>query len=238
MGDEESRMIVGIQQPEHGPWLGFFNKMAQVDCFVLLDDVQFKKRYFENRNRIRGAEGAQWLTVPVVSKGRYEQYINEVAVDEAQSWRKKYLGSLQHAYGKAGGYGAHYEDLKAIIERPWQLLAELNIALIDYFVDVCRISRQYLLSSSLDTGAARGSDLILEICRQVGASVYVSGPNGSNYLDLAAFADEGIRIVYHEYEHPEYEQLHPPFMSHMSIIDALFCAPHVDAIVKQHKISI
>jgi hypothetical protein len=231
-------MIVGIQQPEHGPWLGFFNKMAQVDCFVLLDNVQFKKRYFENRNRIRASEGAQWLTVPVVSKGKYEQYISQVEVDEVQNWRKKYLGSLQRAYAKTEGYGEYYEGLKAVIERPWLKLVDLNIALIDYIIDVCRISRQCLLSSSLDTGSARGSDLILEICRQVGASVYISGPNGSNYLDIAAFAGEGIRIVYHDYEHPVYEQPHSPFISHMSIIDALFCAPHVDALVKQHKISI
>jgi hypothetical protein len=231
-------MIVGVQQPEHGPWMGFFNKMAQVDCFVLLDDVQFKKRYFENRNRIRTAEGIQWLTVPVISKGRYEQYINQVQVDEAQNWRKKYLGSLQRAYAKTEGYSDHYEGIKDIIDRPWPLLADLNMALIDYCVAVCRLSRQCLLSSSLDTGEARGSDLILEICRQVGASDYVSGPNGINYLNTAAFADEGINIVYHDYEHPVYQQLHSPFMSHMSIIDALFCAPHVGALVNEHKINI
>jgi hypothetical protein len=215
-------MIVAIQQPEHAPWMGFFNKMAQVDLYVLLDNVQYKKRYFENRNKIRTSQSSQWVTVPIVSKGRYHQWINQVEIDNAQDWQRKYVNSIISAYSKAPCFDCRQDDLLAILNRPWDMLVDLNIALIEYFASLCKIQTPIKKASDLNTGETRGSDLIFEICKQTEASVYVSGPDGRNYLNLEHFLEAGIKLVYHDFEHPEYSQLHRPFQSHMSLIDFIF----------------
>ncbi len=215
-------MIVAIQQPEHLPWLGFFDKMARADVFVLLDNVQFKRRYFENRNKIRSPEGYRWVTVAVKSKGRYRQLINEVELEEARSWKKKYWGSIAHAYAQAPCFGEYGGRFEQAVARDWTRLVELNVALLDVIRGVLGISTPMPLASRTVDGRETGSDLILAICRALGASTYISGPDGARYLDLDRFADAGIDVQFHEYRHPEYAQLHAPFVSHLSVIDLIF----------------
>jgi len=104
-------MMVVIQQPEHLPWIGFFNKMAQCDLFVYLDNVQFKKRYFENRNKIKAEDGIKWITVPIYSKGKYTQNINQVVIDNESRWTKKYMGMIERTYKKS----PFWNDVKSIV---------------------------------------------------------------------------------------------------------------------------
>ena len=225
-------MIVGIQQPEHVPWLGFFNKLLQVDLFVLLDHVQFKKRYFENRNLIRTNDRTQWITVPVQTKGRYTQAINEVEIDNEQNWSRKYLNSLNRTYARAPFFADRAPDVFKCIDRGWQKLSELNRELIQLLADQCRITTPIVLSSDLRVEGVSGSDLILAICEELSADIYVSGPNGRNYLDSGAFASKEIKLVYHDYEHPFYPQLHAPFISHLSTLDALFNVAEMEELVQ------
>ncbi|WP_419786691.1 WbqC family protein [Pseudodesulfovibrio sp.] len=216
-------MIVAIQQPEHLPWLGFFDKMRRCDLYVLLDNVQFKKRYFENRNKILTANGPQWVTVPVISKGRYTQPINQVMIDNTVNWRRKYLGSVQAAYGRTPYFPELFPRLEAVINKEFSRLADLNIALIEMVRDFTGIDTPMRLASDIlpDTDV-HGSDLILALSRASGADHYISGPDGRNYLDLGSFLDANIKVSYHDYNHPAYEQTHGEFSSHMSAVDALF----------------
>lgn len=214
-------MIIAIQQPEHLPWIGFFNKMAQVDRYVYLDNVQFKKRYFENRNRISGHDGVRWLTVPVQTKGKYTQLIRDVAIDNSGNWRQKYLGTLSHVYAKAP-YGHVVRDIVfPAVEAPHNMLLHLNLELIHRVRDYLGIATPTVFASELGVDGFSGSELILQICTQLGASVYVSGPDGRNYLDLNAFHINGIRVVFHDFQHPVYPRQNFPFVSHLSIIDAI-----------------
>jgi hypothetical protein len=216
-------MIVAIQQPEHLPWLGFFDKMRQCDVFILLDNVQFKKRYFENRNKIRVSNGWQWLTVPVQSKGRFTQKINEVLIDYSQSWQKKYLASLTAAYGKAPFYQAIFPSLSEIVNRDCVRLAELNCQLIYWLKGCFGLETITLLASDLVPEEYWGSDLILQLCRRAKAKAYISGPDGKNYLKGDEFQQYGIEVRYHQFEHPQYPQMHGgEFLSHMSAVDYLF----------------
>lgn len=216
-------MIVAIQQPEHLPWLGFFDKMQQCDLFILLDNVQFKKRYFENRNKILTPNGPQWVTVPVISKGRYTQPINEVEIDNSVNWQRKYLGSIQAAYSKATHFPDFYPKLEAIIMEGYGLLADLNMGLIEMFRDAVGIKTPMQQASEiLPETKAKGSELILDLCKKAGATDYISGPDGASYLDTAGFAAENITLSYHDFNHPSYPQLQTGFTSHMSAVDALF----------------
>ena len=214
-------MNVAIQQPEHIPWVGFFNKMAQCDLFVYLDNVQFKKRYFENRNKIKDNEKIIWLTVPVVSKGLYTQKICDVALDNSQTWTKKYKGRLEHGYGKH----PFWEDLKSIIypalDKSFNKLVDLNLILINNICSYLGISTTTTLASEISCENLKGSDLILEICNKSKATVYISGPDGRNYLESEQFIKNGIDITYHDFEHTDYPQEGEPFNSHLSVLDLI-----------------
>lgn len=218
------KKTIAIQQPEHAPWLGFFHKMSKVDEYVFLDNAQFKKRYFENRNKIKTIKGWQWITVPVISKGRYRQKINEVIIDNGLPWRRKYLNALRHAYAKSPYFDAYNERIDKIINSKWGKLIEFNIELIAFFRSVFNLNNIPTLIASALVGDKdlTGSDLILEICKSLKATTYLSGPDGANYLKADDFASSGIEIQFHTYEHPVYSQLHGSFISNMSSFDFLF----------------
>ncbi len=223
-------MIVAIQQPEHAPWIGYFNKMSQVDLFVHLDDVQFKKRYFENRNKIRTRDGTQWITVPVQTKGRYTQRINEVLIDEQSNWRRKYLTALSTHYGSAPGFATCFPWISEVIETHHERLVDLNLSLSRRLALALGIDTVTRLSSEIAKPECSGSDLILRLCLATGASVYISGPDGRNYLDFDAFKTRGIRVVYHDFIHPTYPQTNEPFISHMSALDFLFSGSNANLV--------
>ncbi len=213
---------IAIQQPEHLPWLGFFDKMQKCDQYVYLDNVQFKKRYFENRNRIRTEQGSRWITVPVLTKGRYHQKINEVVIDNEEDWRRKYFGIIRHTYAKAGYFKEYYCELERIVQQRFEKLVDLNVTLIDWVREELKISTPTIRASQIREYKEKGSDLILAICKDLGAKAYISGPDGRNYLKLHTFEQEKIELIYHDYEHAEYTQMYSPFISHMSVLDFLF----------------
>lgn len=213
-------MVIAIQQPEHIPWIGFFNKMVSVDEFIYLDNVQFKKRYFENRNKIRTSDSWDWLNVPVITKGLYTQKINEVELDNSQDWQRKYLNKIKSNYGKAIFFTEVFKDFTETLGKEYKKLVELNVSLIEFVRRYLGISTPVIRASSVTEG--KGSDLILELCIKRNAKRYLSGPDGRNYLKLDEFQKNNIEVQYHDYVHPQYRQLREPFISHMSIIDALF----------------
>lgn len=216
-------MIIAIQQPEHLPWLGFFDKMNRCERYVFLDNVQFKKRYFENRNKILTTNGPQWVTVPVVSKGKYTQKINEVRIDNTSNWRRKYLGSMKNAYASTAGFQSLFPKIQKILSRDHEKLVDLNLALIACLREALGIETPCLRASEILETNATGSDLILEICRALDSEIYISGPDGRNYLDREKFHHRGVEINYHDYHHPVYNQVHSTsFVSHMSAVDHLF----------------
>jgi len=226
-------MIVAIQQPEHLPWTGFFNKMVQCDLFVYLDNVQFKKRYLENRNKVKTKDGIKWLTVPVFTKGEYTQNINEVIVDNGSNWKKKYKGLLEHTYKKSN----YWDDIQDIVfpclEVQPEKLVDLNLALIERCQDYLQIETPTILASSLVLDQFSGGDLILEICSKTGADIYISGPDGRNYLQFDKFLNIGTSIVYHDFIHPAYPQMYDGFTSHLSILDLIAnCGPDSRDFVK------
>jgi hypothetical protein len=216
-------MIVAIHQPEHLPWLGFFDKARLADTFVLLDHVQYRRRYFQNRNRVYGPTGAQWITVPVVVKGRYTQAIDEVEIDNAGNpqWAEQCWSRLLHAYAKSP-YFAEYRDwFETLYATPWTRLVDFNLAIIRRLLDALGVDVTLVRSSELGVGGQK-SDLMLEICRRLGGRAYLSGISGRDYLDRARFRDAGIELHFQEFHHPVYRQRREPFLPCMSAVDLLF----------------
>lgn len=211
-----------IAQPEHLPWLGYFDKISRVDVFVFLDNVQFKKRYFENRNRIRSPKGWVWLTVPVRSKGRFDQLIQEVEIDNERNWQRSHWKTLQLNYGRAACFDRYCEYLEDIyIRRLWSGLIELNTHLIRWGAEQFSLKPKFLLASELGVEGC-SSELLLAICQKLEATTYLSGVSGKDYLDEGLFREHGITIEYQEFHHPIYRQLYNPFEPCMAFIDLLF----------------
>ena len=212
------------------PWLGYLHRMAQADLFVLLDHVQFERGNYQNRTRIRMGDEARWLTVPVVQRSQKERIVDKEVDNRLEGdrwWSRVHFNTLRHAYREAGYFGTYGPALQDVLHRRWDKLAELNQALLDVLRDAFGIRTPLVRSSELQVDGAK-SDLILNLCRAVGADTLLAGFGGSRtYLDRDAFAQHGIQITYHDFEHPVYPQSgSAPFIAGLSSIDLLLhCGP-------------
>ncbi|MFN2461965.1 MAG: WbqC family protein [Candidatus Velthaea sp.] len=218
-------MIVSINQPGYLPWLGYFHRIAVSDLHIVLDRVQFEKNSFTNRNRVRTRDGPVWLTVPVRTKSRFgDLVIDQVEIVGTQPWAAKHYQTLLHGYRKTAHFHAHEDFFADVYRRAWTHLAELNAYTTQYVLDALHIGTPLRSSGTLPL-RGRKSELVLELCREVGATTYLSGPFGRDYLDEPAFAAVGIEVRYHDYAHPAYPQAFPgDFIPNMSAVDLLFNA--------------
>lgn len=225
-----------VQQPSYLSWLGYLSLLDQADVFVLLDTVQFERCSFQQRNRIKTAAGVQWLTVPVVQ--RFGQLIREVQVlNDGGRWQRKHYESLRHAYRKAPGWAEAEADLQELYEVDWQVLytsgplRTVNFELLRWLALRCGVrlakppgagaDSKLVWASDLGVTGGRG-DLLVNLCRRVGADTYLSTPGSAAYLaSQNPFPAAGIELQYLHYEHPTYPQLHGPFVSHLSALDLL-----------------
>jgi WbqC-like protein len=229
-------MIVAIHQPHFLPWLGYLHRMAQVDLFVLLDHVQFERRNYQNRTMIRMNDEARWLSVPVVQVSQKERIVDKEVDNRLEGekwWSPKHFSTLRHAYREAGFFGAYAPAFRQIFETRWSRLVDLNQAGLELLRDAFGIRTRLARSSELAVEGAR-ADLVLGICRAVGADTLLAGFGASRaYLDRDAFARAGVRIAFHEWQHPEYPQCGAaPFMRGLSAIDLLFnCGPQSRSIL-------
>jgi hypothetical protein len=214
-------MNVAIHQPQYLPWLPYFSKIQECDLFIFLDNVDFQKNGLQNRNQIKTAQGAQWLTVPV--KQHLGQKICETKIDNTSDWRRKHLQTIRQCYGKAAEFRTYAEDIEAIYQREWDSLCELNINLITTMLRWMDIRTPIAKSSEMKAGGA-ASELILNLCMESGATCYISGSGGADYLLPVAFEKAGISIIYRSPELPQtYPQLFSKagFINHLSALDIL-----------------
>jgi hypothetical protein len=221
-------MILTAHQPNYLPYLGFVHKAARADMFMVVDTVQFVKRGpfgWIHRNRILGPNGVQWLTVPVITKGRFGQTIRDVEIRNDLPWRRKHWRAIEVAYRGAPHFARYAPALLDVYEREWTHLAPLAVCLIRLLFEWFHIDIPVRIASE-EGIAARRTDLIIAMCRHVGADTYLSGIHGRDYLDEAAVAAAGIRLVYQQFSHPVYPQGREPFVPNLSAIDLLFrCGP-------------
>ncbi|MHA1279978.1 MAG: WbqC family protein [Candidatus Helarchaeota archaeon] len=217
-------MILSIIQPSFIPWRGYFNIIGRSDIFVFLDDVQYEKGSWRNRNKIKTHNGLQWITVPVLTKGMLEQNVNEVLINNKTNWPKKILSSVYFAYKKAPFFYRYYNWFEKILLQPWEMLCDLDISMTKQIAGFLTIQTDFVKSSQLRVPLElKGVDRILYICQKLKAKQYISGPRAKAYLgDGSSFAQKGIELIYQQYNYPEYPQLHGAFEPAVSIIDLLF----------------
>ena len=228
-------MRVTILQPSYLPWLGFFEQMSRSDKFVLLDDVQYTRRDWRNRNRIRVRENWIWLTVPVQQKSRFSQSLLETRIDNSVSWRRKHLETLRQHYCKAPFFEKYFPRCQQVYEKDWTFLFDLCLETINLIKEEMGIETPLLRSSEMKPGGEK-TERLVSICRELGATHYLSGESGSNYIAEEDFSSQGIALEYQNYEHPVYSQRYTGFVPHLSAIDLLFnCGEQSLGILKQDE---
>ncbi len=215
-------MIIGILQPGYLPWLGFFEQMYRSDVFVLYDDVQYDKEGWRNRNRIKTANGVQWLTVPVFVRFSDHPLITEIRINNEVNWRKKHLASVKQSYGKAAFFEEYYELFEEAYSRDWNFLIDLDLYFIMKLAECLDMKEKKILRSSDLPIKGEQIERLIHLCKHFGADTFYEGAAGRNYIDEKAFWKEGVRVEFQDYEHPIYSQLYGEFISHLSVIDLLF----------------
>jgi hypothetical protein len=213
---------VAIMQPTYLPWIGYFDLIDQVDCFVFLDSVQFERRSWQQRNRVKAPDRTLWLSVPVLSKGKRGQVIKDVRLELSDFFVNKHLSTIEHLYAKSEFYDRYMPELSTVMLKPRESLAELDIDLINWFCEQMEIDTPIVSSSDLEVSGKR-VELLVDICRAVGAKRYVSPQGSKSYIDENnLFESNGIDLAYHEFRHPEYRQLYDSFVPYLSALDLLF----------------
>jgi hypothetical protein len=217
-------MIVSIMQPCYLPWLGFFDRAMRSDLLILLDHVEIGKNTaenFANRNRLRIKQGSCWITVPIRTKGRFGSlHLETIEIAENVPWAKKHWKTMQTHYGKTAFFDDHASFFQKVYQQNWSRLADVVRVTTDYLFDVLDIRTERVYSSQMDASGHKG-ELVLNLCHEVGADKYLSGPFGRKYLDVNSFNRAEVDVVFHDYDHPEYSQAYPGFVSHLSVVDLL-----------------
>ena len=221
MGTHVNRVLVA-HKPNYLPWLGLFYKLGQANVWVIADDVQYTTHSLINRNRIRTATGWQWLTVPVLTKGRGIQRICDVEIENRNNWRHKHWQALRWNYGRApyfNEYATFFEDLYL---QDWSHLVDLNVAIPAYLAKAFGIEIEIHKSSELNLRQERTLRLI-DMAVQCNCNIYLAGGGASReYLDAEAFREAGIECRFSGFQHPVYRQHFPGFEPYMTALDLLF----------------
>ncbi len=214
-----------ILQPSYIPWRGYFHQIQRADVFVFYDDVQFDKHGWRNRNRIKTANGVQWLTIPVGLSGCVVEHIpiKEIPIIWTRNWADKHWTTLRQAYGRRAPHFGRYMSLleKFYQSRP-ALLADFTIDLTIALARELGIQHTRFVRSSELNVSGRRVDRLIEILQTLGVNHYISGPSARNYIDMEKFQAADIALEYMVYDYPEYEQIHPPYDPQVSILDLLF----------------
>jgi hypothetical protein len=223
-------MIVAAHQPHYMPWLGYLDKLAKADLFVVMDDLQFIGRNFHNRQRLKLADGPAWLTVPI-RRGNGDRITDkqiESSRNPKQHWQHRHWRTLVSHYGGARYFAEYADELLDVYARPWTNLIDLDLHMLSLARRWLDIPTPVVRSSKLGLTGAK-TDRLIDLCHKVGARCYLTGVGGSStYLDIEKVGRAGIGVVWQQFSHPKYPQRYPAagFASRLGFLDlVLNCGP-------------
>ena len=224
---------VVISQPTYLPWTGYFRIMKEADVYVFLDNVQFEKRSWQSRNRIKSAKELGWLTIPTHHSS--QSRISDVEIDNSKQWMRQHFNAIKTSYGKAPYFDDYCSFFKSVFEFRWTNLALLNIYLIEYFANQLGLSPIFVRASKLGLEGKR-TNLLLDICKMFGANRYVSSIGAKNYMEAdgakSIFEKAGIMVDFLQVNLPKYPQLFGEFIPELSVVDLILnCGPESSKIL-------
>jgi WbqC-like protein family len=220
-GLHPQRLTLTAHQPVYLPWLGLFHKIMLADLFCVFDIVQYQRKDFNNRNKIKTQSGPIWLSVPVESRNHLNTRICDLKIVQ-DDWARRHARSIRHSYQKAPFFRDYIDRIEGfLLGRRYGYLTDLNTDMLTMFMAALDITVPLVKASDCDF-VGKKSDLVLDMCVKLAATDYIFGAQGRNYADTDSFRDRRIKAYFQAYVHPAYPQLGGAFTSHMSIIDLLF----------------
>lgn len=215
-------MKASIHQPNFLPYLGYFNKIKHSDLFVVYDLAQYVRDRYDNRNRIKGANGPVWLTVPLRVEDSFQKRFFEIPLPADEHWKRKHLRTIENEYRKAPHLAQYLPAIRQIYETRHATLADLSTALIRFQLDALGITTPVVKSSGLGLDPSlKSTAMLIAILRAIGADTYLAGPSGPKYMDMDLMAQSGIRVDVQAFQHPVYRQLHGDFTPGLAAFDLL-----------------
>jgi hypothetical protein len=214
-----------ILQPSYIPWRGYFDQISKADLFIFYDDVQYDKRGWRNRNRIKTSTGPIWLSIPVFNRGAQTEHIpiTDIRIVWDRPWNQEHWNSIRLAYRKAPFFSQYAGIIEEFYTQKPEMLADFTIETTIILAETIGIEKTRFMRSSQIVGVeGTKTDRLISILEKVDATHYISGPSARDYIENEKFADAGISLEFMEYDYPEYAQLYPPFDSQVSMIDTLF----------------
>ncbi|OGO27356.1 MAG: hypothetical protein A2W33_08100 [Chloroflexi bacterium RBG_16_52_11] len=213
-----------ILQPSYIPWRGYFHQVQKAELFVFYDDVQYDKRSWRNRNRIKTASSTRWLSIPVHSRGAQTEHIpiNQIRICWDTPWNVEHWKTIEHAYRKAPYFEVLAPEIYGFYHLHYELLADFTTEFTQALARMLGITHTHFIRSSTLAVEGQKTDRLINILKQVGATHYISGPAARDYIEEDKFKSAGISLEYMEYHYQEYPQLYPPYDPQVSILDLLF----------------
>jgi hypothetical protein len=224
-------MIVAAHQPHYMPWLGYLDKMAKADLFVVMDDLQFEAQNYQNRQRLKLAGGPTWLTVPLFHGSQADSILDKLissSQSPKQHWQHRHWNTILTNYRNAKFFDRYADELHEVFQRRWEHLIDLDLHML-------QLARRWL---DIDTPVVRSSEIglegtktdrLIDMCHKVGARCYLTGAGGSTgYLDVEKIGRTGVGVIWQQFTHPVYAQRYPNlgFASHLGFLDiVLNCGP-------------
>jgi hypothetical protein len=226
-----------ILQSNYIPWKGYFDVIASVDEFILYDDMQYTRRDWRNRNKIKTSQGSLWLTIPVLSKGSYLEAMKNICISDS-GWAERHWKTIRLNYIRAPFFAEFAPQIELLYEAAGKVkrLSEINHLFLRKVSDLLGINTPLTWSMDYDMKEGKNERLI-SICKQSGATHYLSGPAAKDYIDVSAFREAGIKVEWMDYSwYPEYEQRFGEFRHDVSILDVIFnCGEKAANFVWKHR---
>lgn len=213
-------MILTAHQPTYLPWFAFFHKIALSDTFCSFDIAQYRRRGF-NRNTIKTAQGTCFLTVPLLTHGYREKQICQMEINNATDWKSDHFKSLMVNYKRAPFWDRYADFFADVYKRDWKYFSELTDYMLLWFLKELGIQVQFYKASEMNF-EGEGSDLVLDMCKKLGATGYIFGAHGRHYAKVDDFRSAGVEPYFQDYQYPQYPQRWGTYVPHLSIVDLLF----------------
>jgi WbqC-like protein family len=212
---------IAILQSNYIPWKGYFDLIRSVDCFVIYDDVQYTRRDWRNRNLIKTPNGLKWLTIPIEVKGRYHQKINEAKIAD-KNWHQRHLNILRQNYKKAIAFDQVFPWIERLYNNcDFDLLTEVNQYFLENIIDYLGIEVEIIRSEKFGHVIGK-TERLLDICKELKATTYISGPSAKAYIEEQKFKEIGIELMFFDYSnHIHYPQLYGNFKHNVCIWDMM-----------------
>lgn len=214
-------MILSGHQPNYIPYPGLIGKILNSDAFIYVSNVQFERKSWQNRNKIKGSNGPIWLTIPTIKKGLYDQAIKDVEINNEFNWRNKHFDSIRLNYKKSKYYNKYIDFFYDLYSKEWEKLADINIYIMNYILSELNCNTRIFYDTDFNFDGKK-TDLLVEFCKTLKMDTYLSNKGSEAYVDLLKFEKEDLKHIFIDYKGVKYRQCFGEFVDNMSIIDMFF----------------